>query len=74
LPTETRVSTSTEVTIRMQGGNLLTHIQKIREEKRTGMLTLHLSQGNISAIEWRSRGTYREAVGEPFGVFSDTRR
>ncbi len=39
------------------GGDPKTIIQALLSEKRTGQLTIHISQGGIGTIEWKERGS-----------------
>lgn len=39
------------------GGDPRTIIQALLAEKRTGQLTIHISQGGIGTIEWKERGS-----------------
>lgn len=38
------------------GGDPRTVVQTLLAEKRTGQLTIHISQGGVGSIEWRERG------------------
>lgn len=71
---ETRVITAVHQVIRYQGGDLMPHIRKIAGERRTGALTILFSQGGISALEWRDKGTYQESFGEPWNTAHEMRR
>lgn len=39
------------------GGDPRTIIQALLAERRTGQLTIHISQGGIGTIEWKERGS-----------------
>lgn len=63
---QTKIVTAVHRVVRMQGGDLMPYVRQIASEKRTGALTILFSQGGISALEWRDRGTYTESFGEPW--------
>lgn len=39
------------------GGDPKIIIQALLAEKRTGQLTIHISQGGVGTIEWKERGS-----------------
>lgn len=50
------VKTETLIVSKFTGGNPEETIKTILAEKRSGQLTLHISQGAIGTVEWTEKG------------------
>lgn len=55
-PSPMTVKTETLITSKFTGGSPEEIIKTILAEKRSGQLTLHISQGTIGTVEWTEKG------------------
>ena len=56
MPNPLTAKSETIIISHFSGGDVEKTIETILGEKRSGQLTLHVSQGRVGSVEWREKG------------------